>query len=196
MSEEIKKETAAEETVEPEKAEAPEAEKEEKAETPEAEKAEASKKEKKPKKNAELDKLKAELEQKNDLLLRTAAEFDNFKKRTEREKTATAEYAKASVMKTLLPILDNADRAAEFEPGTEQYNKGIELIVKQLSDLSSKLGLVEIGAVGEEFDPNFHEAIMHIEDDSLGENVIAQVLQKGYKFGDTVVRPAMVQVAN
>lgn len=185
MSEEMNKETAAEETVEAEKAEAPE-----------AEKTESAKKEKKPKKNAELDKLKAELEQKNDLLLRTAAEFDNFKKRTEREKAATAEYAKASVMKTLLPILDNADRAAEFEPGTEQYNKGIELIVKQLSDLSGKLGLVEIGTVGEEFDPNFHEAIMHIEDESLGENVIAQVLQKGYKFGDTVVRPAMVQVAN
>lgn len=157
---------------------------------------EAPKKEKKPRKNAEAEKLKAELEQKNDLLLRTAAEFDNYKKRTEKEKVTTAEYAKAQVMKTLLPILDNADRAKEYEPGTEQYNKGIELIVKQLSDLSTKLGLVEIGAVGEEFDPNLHEAIMHIDDENLGENVIAQVLQKGYKFGDTVVRPAMVQVAN
>ena len=171
----------------------PETEETEKA-APAPEKAE--KKEKKPKKNAEADKLRAELQEKNDLLLRTAAEFDNFKRRTEREKISTAEYAKASVMKTLLPILDNADRAAEYEPGTEQYNKGIELIVKQLSDLSSKLGLVEIGAVGETFDPNLHEAIMHVEDDSLGENVIGQVLQKGYKFGDTVVRPAMVQVAN
>lgn len=171
----------------------PETEEAEKA-APAAEKAE--KKEKKPKKNAEVDKLRAELEEKNDLLLRTAAEFDNFKRRTEREKISTAEFAKASVMKTLLPILDNADRAAEYEKGTEQYNKGIELIVKQLSDLSSKLGLVEIGTVGEQFDPTLHEAIMHVEDDSLGENVIAQVLQKGYKFGDTVVRPAMVQVAN
>ena len=176
MSEDIKREETAEQTV-PEEKEAP-------------------KKEKKPKKNAELEKIKAELEQKNDLLLRTAAEFDNYKKRTEREKITTAEYAKASVMKNILPILDNADRAAGFEPGTEQYNKGIEMIVKQLSDLSSKLGLVEIGAVGEPFDPNLHEAIMHIEDENLGENVIAQVLQKGYKFGDTVVRPAMVQVAN
>jgi molecular chaperone GrpE len=140
--------------------------------------------------------LKAELEQKNDLLLRTAAEFDNYKKRTEREKISTAEFAKANLMKTLLPIIDNADRAAGFEPGTEQYNKGIELIVKQLSDLASKLGLVEIGVVGESFDPTLHEAVMHIEDENFGENVIAQVLQKGYKFGDTVVRPAMVQVAN
>ena len=129
-------------------------------------------------------------------MLRTAAEFDNYKKRTEKEKITTAEYAKAQVMKTLLPILDNADRAKEFEQGTEQFNKGIEMIVKQLSDLSSKLGLTEIGAVGEKFDPNLHEAIMHIEDEALGENVIANVLQKGYKFGDTVVRPAMVQVAN
>lgn len=181
MSEDIKKEE-------------PIAEEEVKTEA-EAEK-EAPKKEKKSKKNAELEKVKAELEKQKDLLLRTAAEFDNYKKRTEKEKISTAEHAKASVMKTLLPILDNADRAAEFEQGTEQYNKGIELIVKQLADLSTKLGLVEIGAVGEQFDPNIHEAIMHIEDESLGENTIAQVLQKGYKFGDTVVRPAMVQVAN
>ncbi len=172
----------------------------EEVKTPETEetenKTESAKKEKKPKKNAELEKLKAELDSTKDMLLRTAAEFDNFKKRTEREKLSTAEYAKASVMKTLLPILDNADRAAEYEHGTEQYNKGIEMIVKQLSDLSGKLGLQEIGTVGEEFNPEIHEAIMHIEDENLGENVVAAVLQKGYKFGDTVVRPAMVQVAN
>lgn len=157
---------------------------------------EAAAPKKKSKKDKELESAKAEIAAIQDILLRTAAEFDNYKKRTEKEKIFTAEYAKASVMKTLLPILDNAERAAQFPAGTEQYNKGIELIVKQLSDLSSKLGLVEIGAVGETFDPNLHEAIMHIEDETLGENVIAQVLQKGYKFGDTVVRPAMVQVAN
>ena len=151
---------------------------------------------KKPRKNAEVEKLKAELEALNDKFLRTAAEFDNFKKRTEREKLTLAEFAKAQVMKNLLPILDNADRAAEFEKETEQYNKGIELIVKQLSDLSGKLGLIELGLVGEEFNPEIHEAIMHIEDESLGENTVAAVMQKGYKFGDTVIRPAMVQVAN
>lgn len=164
--------------------------------TEETEEKKESAPKKKSKKDKELEELKAELEKNKDLLLRTAAEFDNYKKRTEKEKVFTAEYAKASVMKTLLPILDNAERANEFEQGTEQYNKGIELIVKQLSDLSGKLGLTEIGAVGETFDPNLHEAIMHIEDENLGENVIAQVLQKGYKFGDTIVRPAMVQVAN
>ena len=151
---------------------------------------------KKARKNAEDEKLKAELAEANDLLLRTAAEFDNYKKRTEREKLAVSEYAKANVIKTLLPILDNADRAAGFEAGTEQYNKGIEMIVKELSSRADKLGLKEIGVVGEEFNPEIHEAIMHIEDENLGENTVAAVLQKGYKFGDTVVRPAMVQVAN
>lgn len=151
---------------------------------------------KKTRKNAEVEKLKAELNEVNDLLLRTAAEFDNYKKRTEREKLSVAEYAKANVMKTLLPILDNADRAAAFEAGTEQYNKGIEMIVKELGILAEKLGLREIGTVGEAFNPEIHEAIMHIEDENFGENTVAKVLQKGYKFGDTVVRPAMVQVAN
>ena len=157
---------------------------------------EAETKPKKTRKNAEVEKLKAELNEVNDLLLRTAAEFDNYKKRTEREKLSVAEYAKANVMKTLLPILDNADRAATFEAGTEQYNKGIEMIVKELGTLAEKLGLREIGTVGEAFNPEIHEAIMHIEDENFGENTVAEVLQKGYKFGDTVVRPAMVQVAN
>ncbi len=156
----------------------------------------ATEKPKKAKKANEVEKLKKELEELNDRFLRTAAEFDNFKKRTEREKLTIAEYAKAQVMKNLLPILDNADRAAEYEHGTEQFNKGIEMIVKQLNDLSSKLGLVELGVVGEEFNPEIHEAIMHVEDETLGENVVSAVMQKGYKFGDTVVRPAMVQVAN
>lgn len=168
----------------------------EEVKTPEEQVEEPVKKEKKPRKNLELEKVKAELESTKDMLLRTAAEFDNFKKRTEREKLSTAEYSKASVVKTLLPILDNADRAAQFEQGTEQYNKGIEMIVKQLSDLSGKLGLIEIGTVGEEFNPEIHEAIMHIDDENLGENTVAAVMQKGYKIGDTVIRPAMVQVAN
>ena len=164
-----------------------------------AEENKAPETETKPKKtrnNAEAEKLNAELNAVNDLLLRTAAEFDNYKKRTEREKLSVAEYAKANVMKTLLPILDNADRAAAFEAGTEQYNKGIEMIVKELGTLAEKLGLREIGTVGEAFNPEIHEAIMHIEDENFGENTVAEVLQKGYKFGDTVVRPAMVQVAN
>ena len=158
--------------------------------------AEPKKKEKKTKANAEVEKLKAELESKNDLLLRTAAEFDNFKKRTERERTSIAEFAKANVIKELLPILDNIDRAAAVEKDTPDYIKGIEMIVKQFEGIAGVLGIVEVAKVGDTFDPTMHEAVMHIEDENYGENVITQVLQKGFKLGDTVIRPAMVQVAN
>ena len=155
------------------------------------------KKEKKSKANAELEKVKAELESKNDLLLRTAAEFDNFKKRTERERLSVAEFAKANIIKELLPILDNIDRAEMLEDkSSEDYIKGIEMIVKQFAALGEKLGIVELAHQGDAFDPNCHEAVMHVEDENLGENVIAEVLQKGYKIGDTVIRPAMVKVAN
>lgn len=158
---------------------------------------EPKKKEKKTKANAEVEKLKAELESKNDLLLRTAAEFDNFKKRTERERASIAEFAKANVIKELLPILDNIDRAALLEDKTSpEYIKGVELIVKQFEALAGNLGIVEVAKIGDTFDPTMHEAVMHIEDENLGENVISQVLQKGFKIGDTVIRPAMVQVAN
>ena len=156
----------------------------------------APKKEKKSKKDSEIEKLKAELEQKNDVLLRTAAEFDNYKKRTEREKSGVAEYARAGIIKQLFPILDNIDRAAGADRERPEYIKGIELIVKQLEGLSEKLGIEEIAKQGETFDPNLHEAVMHIEDENLGENVIAEVLQKGYKTGDTIIRHAMVKVAN
>ena len=154
------------------------------------------KEKKKSKTQAEIENLKAELENTNDLLLRTAAEFDNFKKRTERERLTVAEYAKANVIKELLPILDNIDRANTAEKGTPEYIKGIEMIVKQFESLGEKLGISEVAKVGDTFDPNFHDAVMHIEDETLGENVIAEVLQKGFKIGDTVIRPAMVKVAN
>ena len=155
------------------------------------------KKEKKSKANAELEKVKAELESKNDLLLRTAAEFDNFKKRTERERLTVAEFAKANIIKELLPILDNIDRAEMLEDKSgEDYIKGIEMIVQQFTGLGEKLGIVELAHQGDAFDPNCHEAVMHVEDENFGENVIAEVLQKGYKIGDTVIRPAMVKVAN
>ena len=138
----------------------------------------AEPKPKKNKKDLEIEKLKGELESKNDLLLRTAAEFDNFKKRTERERAGIAEFAKANLIKQLLPILDNIDRAALLEDKVSaEYIKGIELIVKQFEALSENLGIEEIAKAGDSFDPNLHEAVMHIEDDSLGENVIAEVLQ-------------------
>lgn len=145
---------------------------------------------------SELDTLRAELENKNDLLLRTAAEFDNYKKRTERERISIAEYAKAAVIKTLLPVFDNVDRAESCDKDSADYAKGIEMIVKQLNEVVTSLGITETGAVGDSFDPNYHEAVMHIEDEEVGENTIVEVFQKGYRIGDTVIRAAMVKVAN
>ncbi len=151
---------------------------------------------KKSKASAELEALKAELNNKTELLMRTAAEFDNFKKRTEREKLRTAEYAKANVVKTILPALDNAKLALAADPNDPNFAKGIEMIVKQLLNLVEGLGLTELAKVGDTFNPEIHEAVMHIEDETKGENEISAVLQQGYKLGDTVIRPAMVQVAN
>ncbi len=164
-------------------------------ETPEKEvKAEPVKKTRK--KNDESEKLKAELNASKDLLARTAAEFDNFKKRTERERLSVAEYAKAGVIKELLPIFDNIGRAGEFNPESADYIKGIELIVKQLNALPEKLKVETLAQVGDSFDPNLHDAVMHIDDEALPENSIAEVLQQGYRLGDTVIRAAMVKVAN
>ena len=111
-------------------------------------------------------------------------------------KAGIAEYAKAEVIKKLLPILDNIDRAKTASTDTPEYLKGIEMIVKQFEALAENLSLEEIAEEGDAFDPTLHDAVMHIEDENLNENVIAEVLQKGYKLGDTVVRPAMVKVAN
>ena len=145
---------------------------------------------------SELETLKEEISCQKELLLRTAAEFDNYKKRTDREKFSTAEFVKAQTLKPILPIIDNIERAKSSDSSSDDYQKGIEMIIKQFSELSGNLGLTPIGEQGEVFDPQLHEAVMHIENDDLPKNSIAQVLQKGYKVGDTIVRPAMVQVAN
>lgn len=150
----------------------------------------------KAKANEEIIKLQEELAQQKDMLLRTAAEFDNFKRRTEKERLQAAEYTSANLLKKLLPVFDNVDRANSFSEDSADYAKGVEMIVKMLTDVVKQLGMVELGAVGEQFDPAFHEAVMHVEDENFGENTICNVLQKGYKIGDTVIRPAMVQVAN
>lgn len=160
---------------------------------------ETEKKAPKPRKSksaVEIEKLKAELEDQKGLLMRTAAEFDNFKKRTEREKIKTAEYSKANILKQLLPVIDNAGRALSVDPSSADYAKGVELIVKQLAGLVDTFGMIELAEVGDTFDPEIHEAVMHIDDPEKGENEIVMVLQQGYKLGDTVIRPAMVQVAN
>ena len=137
-----------------------------------------------------------ELEKTKDMLLRTAAEYDNYKKRTEREREALSEFVRAGVIKAFLPVADNIARSAQSDAASPEYVKGLEMIVKQLCEVLNKQGLVEIEAAGQPFDPNLHEAVMHVEDETLGENVVAEVLQAGYRLGDTVLRPAMVKVAN
>ncbi len=145
----------------------------------------------------ELIQLQDELAAQKDLLLRTAAEYDNYKKRTQREKEELSAFTKCSVMKDLLPALDNLDRAALAGiENPEEYKKGMDMSMKSLFEVLTKLGLKEIETDGKEFDPNFHYAISKIEDENLGENIIAQVFQKGYMVGETVIRPAMVVVAN
>ncbi len=158
--------------------------------------AEEIKKPRKNKKDEEIKELTEKLNEEHNLLLRTAAEFDNYKKRTDREKLTVGEYAKADVIKKILPVLDNIDRAASMDNTSADYIKGIELIVKQLLSLADNIGIVPLAKVGEEFNPSMHDAVMHIDDDNFGENVIAEVLQQGYKIGETVIRPAMVKVAN
>lgn len=169
--------------------------KEETTETVKAEKVKTEKA-KKNKKDEEIAELKLKLEEEHNLLLRTAAEFDNFKKRTEREKLSIGEYARADILKKLLPIIDNIARAEGTDKENPEYIKGIEMIIKQLTVITETLGITAIANVGDEFDPNLHDAVMHIDDETLGKSVVSQVLQQGYKLGDTVIRPAMVQVAN
>ena len=131
-----------------------------------------------------------------DAHLRVAAEFDNFRKRTIKEKEASYGNGKADAVEKLLPVYDNLERALNQPTEDEAYKKGVEMTMTQLVGIFSNLGVEIFGNVGEAFDPNFHNAVMHTEDESLGENVISQVFQKGFKLGDKIIRFAMVQVAN
>ena len=132
----------------------------------------------------------------HDSYLRLAAEFDNFRKRTVKEKEASYGNGKADAIVKLLPIYDNLERALNQPTEDTAYKKGVELTMNELVKIFTGLGVEIFGAVGDAFDPNLHNAVMHMEDESLGENVIAQVFQKGFKVGDKIVRFAMVQVAN
>ena len=143
-----------------------------------------------------LEQAKAAQAQEHDQFLRLAAEYDNFRKRTQREKDGIYQDAVADTVKKFLPVYDNLERALHHETADEAYKKGVEMTMTQLKEVLTKLGIEEIPALGEPFDPNLHNAVMHTEDESLGENVIAQVFQKGFKVGDKIVRFAMVQVAN
>ena len=143
-----------------------------------------------------IEQLEKELAASKDAHIRTLAEYDNYRKRTLKEKEGTYTDAKAMCMTELLPVLDNFERALSVESADTEYKKGVEMIYTSLCETLKKLGVEAFGEAGEEFDPNFHNGVMHIEDENLGENVIAQVFSKGYKIGEKVLRPAMVQVAN
>ena len=131
-----------------------------------------------------------------DAHLRLAAEYDNYRKRTAKEKEASYGNGKADAVAKMLPVYDNLERALNQPTEDAAYKKGVEMTMNELVKIFTSLGVEIFGNVGDEFDPNLHNAVMHIENEELGENTIAAVFQKGFKIGDKVVRFAMVQVAN
>ena len=142
-----------------------------------------------------IEKLKAEIKEKDDKYLRMAAEYDNFRRRSREEKEATYENSLTDTVAQFLPLIDNLERAAAYDDG-EKVKEGVVMIAKTTSAIFSALGVEEVGKVGDKFDPNLHNAVMHIEDDSFGEGEIVEVFQKGYKKGKHVIRFAMVKTAN
>ena len=180
------KETAAEETKET-AAEEKDTKKEEKSE-----KKGAFGKKKKDKKDEQIEDL-------NDRLKRQMAEFDNFRKRTEREKSQMYEVGAKDIIEKILPVVDNFERGLAAVAGEEKENpfvQGMEKVYKQLMTTLEEAGVKPIEAVGQEFNPDFHNAVMHVEDESFGENIVAEEFQKGYMYRDSVVRHSMVKVAN
>lgn len=139
------------------------------------------------------------IEELSDKYKRTMAEFDNFRKRTEKEKAAMYEIGAKDIIEKLLPVVDNFERGLATIPEEDKKTpvaEGMEKIYRQFVKMLEDAGVKEIEAEGQEFNPDFHNAVMHVEDDSLGENVVAEVLQKGYTYRDSVVRHSMVKVAN
>lgn len=132
----------------------------------------------------------------NEKYLRTLAEYDNYRKRTIKEKESIYPEAKATVIEKFLPIMDNFQRAIDSAENKDAFYEGVVMLKKQMDETLSALGVEEIKAVGEEFNPELHNAVMHIEDEEKGENVIVEEFQKGYRIGDRVIRHSMVKVAN
>jgi molecular chaperone GrpE len=156
-----------------------------------------------PAEKTELEKLSEELEtlqkakdELYDKYLRTLAEYDNFRKRSQREKDAIYGDATIDAVKKLLPVLDNFERALNYESKDEEFKKGISLIQNTLVEVFDNLGVKEIPAMDQQFDPNLHEAVMHIDNPAYEENIVTDVYRKGYMIGDKVIRHTMVVVAN
>ena len=151
------------------------------------------------KKKKKKDKMEEKIEELEDRVKRQMAEFDNFRKRTEKEKSHMYEVGARDVIEKILPVVDNFERGLASVPEDQKENPvivGMDKIYSQLMTTLTDLGVEPIAAVGEEFDPNYHNAVMHGEDEELGENVVAEEFQKGYMYKDTVIRHSMVKVAN
>ena len=145
------------------------------------------------------DKRDQQIEELNDRLMRTMAEFDNFRKRSEKEKAAMFEIGAKSIVEKVLPVIDNFERglgSITEEEKESAFAKGVEAIYKQFVSALEEAGVKQIEAVGKEFDPNLHNAVMHIEDEQFDENIVAEEFQRGYMYKDSVVRHSMVKVAN
>lgn len=142
-----------------------------------------------------LEKATADLAEVNDKYLRTAAEYENFRRRSAKEREGIYAEAYSDALASILPIMDNLERAAAYSDGA-QLSDGIKLIFKSAKDAFERIGVTEFGAAGEQFDPQIHNAMMHIDDEAYGQNEIVEVFQKGYKKGDRVLREALVKVAN
>lgn len=193
MADNVKEEATSAEETEKEKEEAVEAE--DVAES--AEKETKADKKKQKKLEAELDEAKKALDEANDKYMRLFAEYENFRRRTAKEKEGIYADAYIDALTEILPVLDNLERAAAYENAdAESLAKGLELTLKSFSDTLAKLGVSEIEAKGKPFDPNLHNAVMHVDDEAFGENEVAEVFAKGYIRGDKVLRHSMVKVAN
>ena len=148
------------------------------------------------KKKKEKDKFEQQIEDLTDRLKRNMAEFDNFRKRTEKEKSSMYIIGAKDIVEKILPVVDNFERGLAQAPEDDAFADGMKMIYKQLISTLNDLGVQPIEAVGKEFDPNFHNAVMHVEDEEAGENIVVEEFQKGYTYKDFVVRHSMVKVAN
>ena len=169
---------------------------EEKVETAQEPEAETKTPESEKKEPSELEKALAAQAKEHDQYLRLAAEFDNFRKRSVKEKDGIYQEAKAETAKKFLPVYDNLERALKNETADEAYKKGVEMTMRELVKILEAMDIKPFGMAGEPFDPQRYNAVMHVEDESLGENVIAEVFQTGFVMGERVIRFAMVKVAN
>ena len=145
---------------------------------------------------SELESLKDQVAGQEDKYLRLAAEYDNYRKRTAKEKESLWTDVKADTAGAFLPVYDNLERALKQDTADEAFKKGVEMTMNQLKEVLTKLGITEIPAQGKHFDPQYPNAVMQVEDESLGQNVVAEVFQTGFQCGEKVIRFAMVKVAN